>query len=138
MRRILRPSASLQLVRRADVARIGDSDQHDVVAEKPDRKRRVPARETLRQQAQSQRFDLRLGEVDVLELMLLGEGMRERAAGDPAVADDDLPETIAGLVLLGERLLQLLCRQELLPEQERAKLHADARAPERGGGQRLR
>ena len=69
--------------------------------------------------------------------MLLGEGVGECAAGDPAAAADDGPESIAGLVLLGQRLLELFRREQLLTEQQRPQLHADAGAPERRGEGRL-
>jgi len=64
-----------------------------------------------------------------LDPVLGREGARELRAGDEAALDDRLAETPARLLLLGERSLELLAREETL-------LHEDA--PERTPGDRGR
>ena len=52
--------------------------------------------------------------------VLLGERVCDRALGDEAELDEDLPERPPGPVLLGERMRQLIEGQETLVDHELA------------------
>ena len=66
--------------------------------------------------------ELDLGEVDVLEPVLLGERTGEVLRRDPAVRDDDLAEPLAGQLLLLERALDLLDAEQAAVDQQRAEV----------------
>ena len=85
-----------QVVRAADVRRVGDRDEQQVVARgsAPGAPGSGRAR-SFWQQVAASRVDLGLGEVDVLEPVLLGERLREVAAVETQpCADDDLAEAL--------------------------------------------
>ena len=112
-----------------DVGRVRNRDEERVVAHEADRDRRVASRVLLRQEVRDVGIDLRGAEVEILEAVLLGEESRDVARRYPAAGDDDLADPMAGDVLLGERLLELLRRQHALSYEER---------PERDARRRLR
>jgi hypothetical protein len=63
-------------------------------------------------------LELRLREVDVLEPVLEGERVGELLRRDPAVADDDLAEPLAGQLLLLEGALDLVDREQAAVDQQ--------------------
>jgi len=100
---------------------IGDGDEQQVVAEEADRQGLVAEGELLLEQSRRIVIGLDLGEVHVLEPELVGEGLRQVGARDPAVPDRDLAEPPAGQVLLLKRLLELLEADQAAADQQRAK-----------------
>ena len=54
--------------------------------------------------------------------MLLGEGIRERRAGDEAALDDDLAQTLTRATLVLERLPELLLGEESGRDENPAEL----------------
>ena len=107
-----------QVVCAADVGRIGDRNEQEVVVHEPHRNRLVAEGEILLEQDRGGGIGLGLGEVDVLEPGLVGESPRKVGTGDPAVVDDDLAEAAAGQGLLFEGLLDLVHRQVALVDQQ--------------------
>jgi len=83
----------------ADVRRVGDRHQQQVVAEKADGHGLIANGEVLRQQYRGLEVEVGRSEVDVLERVLVGERLSEVLRGDPAVTDDDLAEPFAGQLL---------------------------------------
>ena len=110
-----------QVVGGEHVGRVGDGDEHLVLAEDRTGTARS-AGEALGQEARGRVLDLGRHEVDELAVMLLGKRLGEVGARYPAVIHHDLPEPLACLRLLGERLFELLGRQDTLAHQERAEL----------------
>src|SRR5262249_35100587 len=79
------------------------------VVEKAHRDGEVAPREVLRQQRGRIDLDRVAVELDVLELVLLGEDARDLSPGRGALLDEDLAEPLLRLVpLLGDRTLELL------------------------------
>ena len=88
------PEREAEVVGGEDVRRVGDGDEDEVVAQEADRDGLVAARVLLRQQPRHRRVDLHRAEVEVLELVLLGQEPGDVAGGDPAARDDDLAEPV--------------------------------------------
>ena len=97
-----------EVVGAADVGRVGDGHEQQVVADEPHRDGLVAAGELLRQQHRRLEVEVGRREVDVLEPVLVGERLGEVLWRNPAVPDDDLAEPLAGQLLLLEGLLDLV------------------------------
>ena len=111
-----------QVVGAADVGRVGDGHEQQIVAEEAHRHGLVACRQLAREKQRGLEVEVRLGQVDVLEPVLLGQGLREVLRAHPAVPDDDLPEPLAGQLLLLEGALDLLHGQEAAIDQQRAEV----------------
>ena len=79
-----------EVVGRDDVGRVGDGDEHEVLVDEADGQRVIAARELLGQEVGGGRLELRLGEVDELEAVLLREPAGDVLRLRPAAVDDDL------------------------------------------------
>ena len=112
-----------EVVRGDDIRRVCDRDQDDVLGEEANRQRLVAARVFLRQERRGRRIQLDPVQVEELEPVLLGEQARELGSRDPAVGEDDLADAGAGLLLLGERELELLRREQAVANEQRAERH---------------
>ena len=107
-----------------DVRGVGDGDEDLIVSEEADGECAVAERELLREERRCRRVDVLAREVEVVEVVLLGERARDRRTLHPAVVDDDLAEPATRLLLLRECQLQLLGRQQGVADEERAQLRA--------------
>ena len=67
-----------------------------------------------------------LGEVDELEAVLLGERLRDRARGRPALLDQDFAEPLVQQRLQLERLVDLLLRRVTGAHEQLADRHGRA------------
>jgi hypothetical protein len=83
------------------VGRIGDGDESRAAREAV-RDRLVPAGDRLGQLVDRLVGEVELGEVDVVELLLLGEESRKVGLADPAVGEHDLAQAPVGLLRLDQ------------------------------------
>ncbi len=129
------PEGEAEVVGGEDVRRVGDGDEDELVAQEADREGLVAARVLLRQQPRHLGVDLHRAEIEVLEVVLLGQEPGHVAGGDPAPRDDDLADPVPASILLGERLLELLGREHALAQEQRADLGALRRLRVQGEAQ---
>src|SRR5207247_9049758 len=101
-----------QVVGAAEIGRVGDGDEQQVVRKEANRQSLVAKGQLLLKQGRGVAVGLDLGEVDVLDAELIGQGLRQVGTGDPAVPDCDLAQAPSGQALLLERLLDLLHAQQ--------------------------
>ena len=98
-----------QVVREHDVGRVGDGDEDGLVLELSHGDRAVPAGKVLGEQQRDLGLDHLDVEVEILELVLLGQDARHFAARRHPQVDEDLAEPLFGRrTLLGKRLFELL------------------------------
>ena len=83
-------------------------------------------REAFLEEAGGPRVDGDLGQVDELEAVLLGERLRDRARGRPALLDEDLAEPLVQQRLQLERLVDLLLRRVTGAHEQLAERHGRA------------
>ena len=113
----LEPERDAQVVGGEDVRRVGHRDD-DPVSRETDRHRPVAACELLGEERGGSRIGRRRVEVDELELVLLGERLRDLHLRHPAVRDDELTQTLAGASLLREGLVELRLGEQALAHEE--------------------
>jgi hypothetical protein len=94
------------------------------VAEEANGQRLVAAGELLRQQCRRRGVDGGRRQIEVFEPVLLGEQAGKAACENPAARDDDLADPPAGLLLFGERQLELLGRQQPVADEQRPERYA--------------
>jgi hypothetical protein len=103
LKRTRRPAASRTSSRPAVVGRIGDRhEQHRVGEAVADRLH--AAGDRLRDAVDGVVVEIDPGQVDEVELLLLGEKPGQVALADPAVSQHDLAEAAVGLLRLDERV----------------------------------
>jgi hypothetical protein len=96
----VRSEHDAQIVCCDEVGRIADRDQHGATVKPGDRQHLVAACKVLGQEFQRFRIGSPRVEVDVLELVLLGERRRDLALGHVAELYHDLAEPPAGHISL--------------------------------------
>ena len=104
-----------------EVGRVGDGEEGRAVLEDAQRERLVAASKLFGEQRDRPLVQLDDVEVDVLELVLLGEGARDRALGRQAELDHDLAQPLAGRRLRLERAVQLLLGEDASVDQQLAE-----------------
>ena len=104
-----------------DVRRVADGEQEDAVGEEADRDRLVAVREGFGKLRDGRGIGRHGVEVDELELVLLRQRARDHLGGGKVQLDHDLAEAPARRLLDGERLLELLARDDACLDEEAAK-----------------
>ena len=107
-----------EVVGAADIARVGDGHEQQVVVEEPHGHRLVASRELLGEQHRGVEVEVGLRQVDVLEPVLVGQRLGEVLGRNPVVTDDDLAESLARERLFLERLLDLVHGQQAAIDQQ--------------------
>lgn len=110
-----------ELVAGADVGRVGDADEQAAALEEADRDR-VPRTGFLRgEPPDCGRVDLGRVEVEELEVVLLGERARDRGGLDPTSLDEKLTKAKPRALLVHQRELELLVRDQPFADEEGAE-----------------
>jgi hypothetical protein len=110
------PGDELEIVDGGDVRRIGDGDDEGL-AGPVHRDNAVPLDHLLGDQGQDVSVDVELGQVDRGNAVLLGEKLSEIVLLDRAHSYERVPQALARLPALFLSALQLLWRDDLIPEQ---------------------